>query len=149
MSSDNPYVVTTNDLGMYLQGVSICTDAKGTEVKNPTGLTQNVARPVLDEYDFYVDGVLHDQSTQLGMTPGSSALFEVRPKGDANFPAKDVTFAWSIRSGTGRFSGDIDKAGVVYIANDTAPSGALVQCQYTSFDADDVGVASSEVLVST
>lgn len=107
-----------------------------------------VVRPVLDDYDFFVDGVLHDQQTQLGLEPGASAIFEVRPKGGVAKPPKDVTFSWSIRTGTGRFSGDTDKPAVVYIAHDTAPSAALVQCQYSSAHADDVGVASAEVLVS-
>lgn len=149
VSSDNPYVVKASDLGMYLQGVSICTDAKGTELANPSGLTQNVARPVLDEYELYIDDVWTDSTAQHGMTPGQTCVFEIKPAGDVTFNPKDVTFEWSVRTGTGRFSGATNTPAVIYIANDTAPSAALVQCRYASQDAADNAVIDFEILVST
>lgn len=134
---------------MYLQGVSICTDAEGTELKNPSGLSGNVARPVLDEYELFIDDVLTDSTEQHGMTPGQASVFEIRPAGDVTFNPKDVTFEWSIRQGTGRLSGATDAAAVMYIANDTAPSAALVQCRYVSQDAADNAVIDFEILVSS
>ena len=148
-STQNPYVVKASDLGMYLQAYSICTDGAGTELASTSGLSQNVARPVLDEYDLYVDGVLTDPTAQHGMLPSATAVFEIKPKGDVTFNPKDVTFAWSIRTGTGRFSGDTDKAAVIYIANDTAPSAALIECKYVSQDANDNAVVSFEILVAS
>jgi len=149
VSSTNPYKVSASDLGLYLQPISTCTDAAGQTLAYPSGLSQTVARPVLDEYDLYVDGVLHDPSSQLGLTPNQTVVFEIKPKGDVNFNPKDVTFAWSIRSGTGRLSGDTDKSAVIYMANDTAPSAALVQCRYASVDANDNAVVDFEILVSS
>lgn len=147
-STQNPYVVKASDLGLYLQPYSICTDGSGAELPYPGGLSQAVARPVLDEYDLYIDGVLTDPTTQHGMAPSATAAFEIRPKGDVAFNPKDVTFAWSIRTGTGRFSGDTNKSGVIYFSNDTAPSAALIECRYVSQDANDNAVVNFEVLVA-
>lgn len=145
-----PHEVTDLDLTRTMCCQVFVADNKTGEntTVESTNCLGPVVRPVLDGYDFFVDGVLHDQQSQLGLAPGASVIFEVKPKGDVAVQPKDVSFAWSIRTGTGRLSGDTDKAAVVYIANDTAPSAALVQCQYGSLHADDVGTAAAEVLVS-
>ena len=148
-STQNPYVVKASDLGMYLQAYSICTDGAGTELASTSGLSQNVARPVLDEYDLFIDSVWTDPTAQHGMTPSSTAVFEIKPKGDVVFNPKDVTFEWKIRTGTGRFSGDTNKPAVIYFSHDSAPSAALIECKYVSQDANDNAVVSFEILVST
>lgn len=138
------------DLGRTIHcQVAVVDQQTGETVTVTSNDAGPVNRPVLDEYDLYIDGVLTDQAAQHGMLPSATAVFEIRPKGDVTFNPKDVTFAWSIRTGTGRLSGDTDKAAVIYMANDTAPSAALVQCRYASVDASDNAVVDFEILVAS
>lgn len=117
-----------------------------TVVSNSVG---PVNRPVLPEFDVWVDGELHEDPTaDVGIEPNGTVVIEVRQMPVSNAPA-DLTYEWKIRNGTGRLSGDLDGTGIIYLAPDTAPAGALVTCLANSLDANDSAYAAEvPILVS-
>ena len=147
LGDDKPYVVKAADLGLMLQAFSSATDADGTVVKSTSGLSSNVSRPVLDDYSFEVDGVAVAGGDTITLAPSASSVFEAKPEGNALYPPKDVTYSWTIRSGTGRFSGPTNAPVVIYIA-DALPGAALVQCTISSADANDAVAPALEILVT-
>ena len=138
------------DIGRDIQCQVVVTDAAANEqvvvVSNSVG---PIGRPVIPEYDVWVNGELHeDPSADVGVSPGGSVVLEVRPQPSTNAPA-DVVYNWQVRTGTGRLSGDLDGTGVIYLAPEEPPAGALVTCTVTSADADDSAYAAEvTILVS-
>lgn len=138
------------DIGRDIQCQVVVTDAAANEqvvvVSNSVG---PIGRPVIPEYDVWVNGELHeDPSADVGVAPGGSVVLEVRPQPSTNAPA-DVVYNWQVRTGTGRLSGDLDGTGVIYLAPEEPPAGALVTCTVTSADADDSAYAAEvTILVS-
>ena len=117
-----------------------------TVISNSVG---PVNRPVLPEFDVWVNGELHEDPTaDVGVEPNGTVVIEVRQMPVSNAPA-DLTYEWKIRNGTGRLSGDLDGTGIIYLAPDTAPAGALVTCLASSLDANDSAYAAEvPILVS-
>ena len=80
-----------------------------TVVSNSVG---PVNRPVLPEFDVWVNGELHEDPTaDVGVEPNGTLVIEVRQMPVSNAPA-DLTYEWKIRNGTGRLSGDLDGTGL-------------------------------------
>ena len=144
-------VVSATDLGRSICCTVYVADNKTGE--NATVTSTNclgpVSRPALPEFEVYVDGELHDDpSAEVGVAPNGMVVIEARPQAVAHRPL-DLTYSWQVRTGTGRLSGDLDAAGIVYLAPDAAPAGALVTCTATSDDANDNGYAAEvTILVS-
>ena len=144
-------VVSATDLGRSICCTVYVADNKTGE--NATVTSTNclgpVSRPALPEFEVYVDGELHDDpSAEVGVAPNGMVVIEARPQAVAHRPL-DLTYSWQVRTGTGRLSGDLDAAGIVYLAPDAAPAGALVTCTAISDDANDNGYAAEvTILVS-
>lgn len=147
LGSDNPYKVRASDLGLMLQAYSEVTDADGTTADGASGLSGNVARPVLDDYGLKVDGVETPSGDTVTLTGDQAVPLEATEEGVPVYPPKDVKYKWSIRTGGGRLSGATDKSATIYIA-DAAPSAALVQCTISSNDAGENTQISVEFVVS-
>ena len=74
-----------------------------TVISNSVG---PVNRPVLPEFDVWVNGELHERLTaDVGVEPNGTVVIEVRQMPVSNAPA-DLTYEWKIRNGTGRLSGE-------------------------------------------
>ena len=146
----NTTTIIDYDLGKTMYCMVVCTDQV---TKDSVTVESNhkgpINRPVLPDFECYVDGELHDDpSADVGVPPNGSIVLEVRPEAVAA-PAKDIQYSWNIRTGTGRLSGDEDSAGIIYLAPEAAPAGALVQCQVQSRDANDNAYAAEvTVLIS-
>ena len=142
--------VTEYDLGKIMKCL-VTTSDKTADV-DPLTLESNSTieafRPTLDDYGLLVNGSEVDPSDDLEVEPGATFPLEVKATGDALYPPKDVKYEWKIRSGTGRFSGSTDQAVVIYIANDSAPSGAVLQCVISSPDAQDQMAVDVQVVVT-
>ena len=140
--------VSANDIGrtMCCQ-VYVADNETGenfTVVSNSVG---PVNRPVLPEFDVWVNGELHEDPTaDVGVEPNGTVVIEVRQMPVSNAPA-DLTYDWKIRNGTGRLSGDLDGTGIIYLAPDTAPAGALVTCTASSQDANDSAYAAEVTIL--
>ena len=147
LGSDNPYKVKSSDLGLMLQAYSEVTDADGTTADGASGLSGNVARPVLDNYGITVDGVEISSGDTVTLTSGQVVPLEAVAEGFPVYPPTDVRFSWSIRTGGGRFSGETEAPVAIYIAED-APSAALVMCTISSLDAQDNTQVTVEFVVS-
>ena len=140
--------VVEYDLGKKMKCLVTVTD-------RVTGETETVAsnevgpvnRPVLPEFDVWVNGELHEDPTaDVGVEPNGTVVIEVRQMPVSNAPA-DLTYDWKIRNGTGRLSGDLDGTGIIYLAPDTAPAGALVTCTASSQDANDSAYAAEVTIL--
>lgn len=136
------------DIGRTIQCQVVVTDAKADEavtaVSNSVG---PINRPAMPEFDVWVNGELHeDPSADVGVQPGDQVVLEVRPQPSATAPA-DVAYKWAVRTGTGRLSGDENSRGIVYIAPEEPPAGALVTCTATSADADDSAYAAEVTIL--
>ena len=134
----NTTTIIDYDLGKTMYCMVVCTDQV---TKDSVTVESNhkgpINRPVLPDHECYVDGELHDDpSADVGVQPSGSIVLEVRPEA-VSAPAKDIQYSWNIRTGTGRLSGDETSAGIIYLAPDAAPAGAVVQCQVQSRDAND------------
>lgn len=145
------WVVSANDLGRNMCCSVYVADNKtgeNTQVTS-TNCLGPVSRPALPEFEVYVDGELHDDPTaDVGVEPNGMVVIEARPQAVA-YPPLDLTYSWQIRTGTGRLSGDLDAAGIIYLAPEAAPAGALVTCTAMSDDANDNGYAAEvTILVS-
>lgn len=142
-------VVAEADLGRTVCCRVIVTDYQTAEqVVVVSDAVGPINRPILPEYETYVDSELYDDpNQQLGVLPGGSVVCEVRPEESSN-AALDITYEWKIRSGTGRLTGDTDSLGTIYVAPDSAPAGASVQCIVRSNDANDNGYA-AEITILT
>jgi hypothetical protein len=146
----NTCKVIDYDLGKTMKCLVTVTD-------RVTGESETVAsnelgpinRPTLADFDTWVDSELYDDpSKQIGVLPNGSVVCEVRMQPVSN-PPLDVTYQWSIRTGTGRLSGDENATGIIYLAPDAAPAGAQVQCKVESRDANDNAFAADvTILVS-
>ena len=120
------------------------TGENATVVSNGVG---PVARPTLPGHDVWIDGQLAvDPSADVGVAPSGVLVLEVRPKPTADAPA-DLQYSWNLRTGTGRLSGDENSTGIMYLAPDAAPAGALVTCTVTSEDAADNGYAAEVTIL--
>ena len=150
-----PYMGNTTkvieyDLGKRMKCLVTVTDKVTGDSETVSSNSKGpINRPVIPEYECYVDSSLHDDpSADVGVAVGGSVVLEVRPETVSN-PALDVAYEWKVRTGTGRLSGDVNGTGVIYMAPDAAPAGALVNCTVTSRDADDqVFAAEVTILVS-
>ena len=136
------------DIGRNIQCQVAVTDAAADEqvivVSNSIG---PIGRPVIPEYDVWVNGELHeDPSADVGVAPGGSVVLEVRPQPSTN-PPVDAVYSWQVRTGTGRLSGDETSTGIIYLAPDAAPAGALVTCTVISEDAADNAYAAEVTIL--
>ena len=105
-----------------------------TVVSNALGPIQ---RPIIPEFDVWVDdSIYNDPDQPIVLEPGGSVVMEVRQQPASNPPA-DMAYKWQIRTGKGRLSGDENSTGIIYIAPEEAPAGALVTCTVSSVDAQD------------
>ena len=129
-------VVSEVDIGRSVQcQVAVFDTVTGDSVTVTSNAVGPINRPVLPEFDAYVNSELHDDpSADVGVGISGQVVLEVRQQAVSN-PALDITYAWSIRTGTGRLSGDTSATGIIYIAPDSAPGGAVVQCKVESRDA--------------
>ena len=141
--------LTADDDGKYFRAYSLCMEDGLDSVNGASAPIGPVTRPVLPEFDVWVNGELHeDPSADVGVAPGGQVMLEVRPQ-PSNTAATDVAYKWAVRTGTGRLSGDENSRGIVYIAPEEPPAGALVTCTATSADADDSAYAAEvTILVS-
>ena len=138
------------DLGKTMYCMVVVTDrVTGDSITKESNQKGPINRPVLPEYEAYVDSELHDDpSVDVGVAVSGSVVCEVRPEAASN-PALDITYEWKIRSGTGRLSGDVNSTGIIYIAPDAAPAGAALNCTVASRDAaDNAFAAEITILVS-
>jgi len=138
------------DLGKTMYCMVVVTDqVTGDSITKESNQKGPINRPVIPEYECYVDSSLHDDPTaDVGVAVGGSVVLEVRPETVSN-PALDLAYEWKVRTGTGRLSGDVNGTGVIYLAPDAAPAGALVNCTVTSRDAaDNAFAAEVTILVS-
>lgn len=121
------------------------TGDQATVVSNSVG---PINRPTLGDYQTYVDNVLNEEGSLVGVTPSQICGCLVQEDDPVLFPPKDTTFNWQIRTGTGRLSGDNGTPFIGYVAPDTAPAGALVTCTISSSDAQDATDLAIEFLVA-
>lgn len=142
-----PYVVKASDLGLMLQASSSATDSDGTVVQSSSGLSGNVARPVLDDYGLTVDGVETASGATVALTGGQVVTLEAVAQGVPVYPPKDVRYSWSIRTGGGGFSGGTEAPVATFIA-DAAPSASLLMCSISSPDAADNTALTVEFVIS-
>ena len=120
------------------------TGENATVVSNGLG---PVTRPTLPDHDVWINGELPDDpKADVGVEVSGSVVLEVRPKPTADAPI-DLEYRWQIRTGTGRLSGDENGLGVIYLAPDAAPAGALVTCSVVSDDAADNGYAAEVTIL--
>lgn len=140
-------VVTTYDLGKQMKCLVTVSDSAGETVQVETDPTIAVFRPTLDDYSVLVDDQPYD-GVSVGVQPNGILTLAAVADDPVLFPGKDVTFAWEIRQGGGRFNGDPSLPFVAYIAPASAPAAALVTCDILSRDADDAQALSVEILVS-
>ena len=142
--------VTEYDLGKLMKCL-VTTSDKTAEV-DPLTLESNSTiaafRPTLDEYGLLVNGSEWDPSDDISTEPGGVIPLEAKASGDALYPPKDVKYEWKIRSGTGRFSGATNAAAVIYIANDSAPAGAVLQCVISSVHANEQVAVDVQIVVT-
>lgn len=146
--SGNTQKVQAVDVGRTLccQVVVIdrVTSEQKTVVSNSIG---PINRPALPEFDVWVNGELHeDPSADVGVEPGGQVVLEVRPEPQEHQPL-DIAYQWKVRTGTGRLSGDENSRGIVYIAPEEPPAGALVNCTATSSDANDNAFAAEVTIL--
>ena len=136
------------DIGRTIQCQVVVTDAKADEVVTVVSNSVGpINRPALTEFDVWVNGELHeDPSADVGVAPGGQVMLEVRPQPSATAPA-DVVYKWALRTGTGRLSGDENSRGIVYIAPEEPPAGAVVTCTAMSTDADDSAYAAEVTIL--
>jgi len=138
------------DLGKTMYCMVIVTDqVTGDSITKESNQKGPINRPALPEYEVYVNSELYDDpSKQIGVLPDGSVVCEVRPETVSN-PPLDLAYEWKIRTGTGRLSGDVNGTGIIYLAPDSAPAGAALNCTVTSRDAADTAFAAEiTVLVS-
>ena len=143
--------VTEYDLGKTMKCLVSVTDKDipgSLAVTVESNSTIAVFRPTLDEYGLLVNGSEWDPSDDISTEPGGVIPLEAKASGDALYPPKDVKYEWKIRSGTGRFSGATNAAAVMYIANDSAPSGAVLQCVISSVHANEQAAVDVQVVVT-
>jgi len=146
----NTTKVIDYDLGKTMYCMVVVTDQVTSEsITKESNHKGPINRPVIPEHECYVDSSLHDDPTaDVGVAVGGSVVIEVRPETVSN-PALDIAYEWKVRTGAGRLSGDVNGTGVIYMAPDAAPAGALVNCTVTSRDADDqVFAAEVTILIS-
>ena len=136
------------DLGKTMYCLVVVTDkVTGESVSKESNSKGPINRPVLPEFDAYVNSELHDDpSADVGVGVGGQVVLEVRQQAVSN-PALDTTYLWSIRTGTGRLSGDTSATGIIYIAPDSAPGGAVVQCKVESRDANNNAFAADVTIL--
>ena len=144
----NTCKVIDYDLGKTMKCLVTVTDkVTGENTTVHSNELGPINRPTLPEYDVYVDGELHeDPSAEIGVAINGSVVLEVRPQAVAH-PPLDLVYSWRIRSGTGRLSGDESSNGIIYLAPDAAPAGALVQCTAASSDANDNAYAAEATIL--
>ena len=146
----NAYTVTDADLGRTMKCIVTVTDKVTNEsipvMSNEMG---PINRPIIPEYECFVDSNLYDDpSLQIGVAVNGSVVMEVKPETVSN-PALDLSYRWQVRSGTGRLSGDENSTGIIYIAPDSAPAGALVTCTVSSNNAADNAQAAEVTIIIT
>lgn len=148
--SGNTATIIDYDLGKTMYCIVSVTDQVTSEkVQVESNHVGPINRPVLPDFDTWVDSELHDDpSADVGVDISGSVVLEVRMQPVSN-PPLDVTYQWSIRNGTGRLSGDENSTGIIYLAPEAAPAGAQVQCKVESRDANDNAFAADvTILVS-
>ena len=145
----NTTKVVEYDLGKSMYCMCVCTDqVTKKSVTVESNRLGPINRPILPEFDTWVEGQLYDDpNEQIGVVPNGSVVIEVRQE-PSSAAAADITYSWAIRTGTGRLSGDETSTGIIYLAPEAAPAGALVVCTATSRDASDQATA-AEVTVLT
>ena len=123
--SGNTATIIDYDLGKTMYCIVSVTDQVTSEkVQVESNHVGPINRPVLPDFDTWVDSELHDDpSADVGVDISGSVVLEVRMQPVSN-PPLDVTYQWSIRNGTGRLSGDENSTGIIYLAPDAAPAGA-------------------------
>ena len=142
--------VSAADLGRTICcQVYVADNQTGENVVVESNVVGPINRPVVPEFDTWVDGELHDDPSQdVGVEPNGTVVIEVRAMPVSNAPV-DLTYEWKIRNGTGRLSGDLDGSGIIYLAPEDVPAGALVTCTASSQDANDSAYAAEvTILVS-
>jgi len=146
----NTTTIIDYDLGKTMYCMVIVTDqVTGDSITKESNHKGPINRPVIPEYEVYVNSELYDDpSQQIGVLPNGSVVCEVRPETVSN-PPLDLTYEWKIRTGTGRLSGDETATGIIYMAPDAAPAGAALNCTVSSRDAaDNAFAAEITILVS-
>ena len=146
----NTAVAGEYDLGKVMYCIASVHDTTTDEtVQVESNHVGPINRPIVPDFDVWVDSTLHeDPSEQIGVLPNGSVICEVRAEPVSN-PAVDMTYKWSIRSGTGRLQGDDNTPLIIYSAPANAPAGALVTCTVQSIHANDqVTAAEVTILVS-
>lgn len=145
----NTQVVQEVDIGRTINcQVSVNDTTSAQLVTVASNEVGPINRPVLPEYEAYVDSELYDDPNhQIGVLPGGSVVCEVRPE-ESSTAALDIGYEWRIRTGSGRLSGDTNSLGVIYVAPEAAPAGASVQCTVRSNHANDNAYA-AEITILT
>lgn len=128
--------------------VTVTDDSTGETVQVESNRIGPIARPVLPAFDCYVDGSKWDGSSEVGVAISGSVALELRMQSATN-PPLDITYAWSIRNGTGQLSGDTSSNSITYVAPDAAPAGATVVGKVESLNAaDNADAVAVTILVS-
>ena len=146
----NTTTIIDYDLGKTMYCLVVVTDrVTGDSISKESNHKGPINRPALPEYETYVNSELYDDpSQQIGVLPGGSVVCEVRPETISN-PPLDLAYEWKIRTGTGRLSGDVNGAGIIYLAPDSAPAGAALNCTVTSRDAANNAFAAEITILIT
>ena len=136
------------DLGKKMKCLVTVTDkVTGENTTVASNELGPINRPTLADFDTWVDSELHDDpDADVGVAINGSVVLEVRMQ-PVSHPPLDVTYQWSIRNGTGRLSGDENATGIIYLAPDSAPAGAQVQCKVESRDANDNAFAADVTIL--
>jgi len=148
--SGNTAKIIDYDLGKTMYCIVLVTDqVTGDTAQVESNHVGPINRPVIPEYEVYVNSELYDDpDQQIGVLPDGSVVCEVRPETVSN-PPLDLAYEWKIRTGTGRLSGDVTATGIIYLAPDAAPAGAALNCTVSSRDAaDNAFAAEITILVS-
>jgi hypothetical protein len=144
----NTTTVIEYDLGKKMKCLVTVTDRvtgeSETVASNEVG---PINRPIIPEFDVWVNSELYeDPNEAVGVGLNGSVVCEVRAQPASN-PAVDLAYKWQIRSGTGRLSGDDTATGIIYLAPDSAPAGALVNCTVSSTHAGNQSALAAEVTI--
>ena len=141
-------VVSENDIGRTI----CCQVAVTDSVTNETVTVVSeglgpINRPTIPEFTVLVEGqVWEDPNEMFPMEINQSILLEVSPELNGNLPL-DLAYEWKLRSNTaGRLSGDINAAGIVYIAPGEQGTSSI-SCTASSSDADDSAFAAQVIVI--
>ena len=146
----NTTTIVPYDIGKTMKCLVTVTDngyAKGESTTVQSNQLGPINRPTLPGYEAYVDGALYDDpSAEVGVQPNETVVLEVKPEAVA-YPPLDIGYSWQVRTGSGRLSGGTNGTGVMYVAPDSAPAGALVTCTASSNDAADSAYAAEVTIL--